>query len=52
MAVNQSSAAEAARKVGMRELVSYFLRLGLMGFGGPVALAGKWRKNSSAIASG
>ena len=44
MAVNESSALDAAPQVGMRELVSYFLRLGLMGFGGPVALVGQMEK--------
>src|SRR5215813_1323220 len=44
MAVNESSALDAAPKVGMRQLVSYFLRLGLMGFGGPVALVGQMEK--------
>jgi Chromate transporter len=31
-------------KCGMRELVVYFLRLGLMGFGGPVALVGQMER--------
>jgi chromate transporter len=44
MALNQSPAVDAAPKVGMRELVVYFLRLGLMGFGGPVALVGQMEK--------
>jgi uncharacterized protein DUF1259/chromate transporter len=44
MAMNDSSAAEAPPKVSMRELVSYFLRLGLMGFGGPVALVEQMEK--------
>jgi len=44
MAVNESSALNAAPKVSMRELVRYFLRLGLMGFGGPVALVGQMEK--------
>src|SRR5262249_53120860 len=44
MAVNESSALNAAPKVGMRELVRYFLRLGLMGFGGPVALVAQMEK--------
>jgi chromate transporter len=34
----------AGPKVGMRELLLYFLRLGLMGFGGPVALVGQMEK--------
>jgi chromate transport protein ChrA len=37
-------AAPAAPNVGIRELVRYFLRLGLMGFGGPVALVGQMEK--------
>src|SRR5881409_2112817 len=32
--------AEASRRVAIRDLVRYFLRLGLLGFGGPVALVG------------
>src|SRR6516164_4994156 len=44
MALNQSPAVDAAPKVGMRELVVYFLRLGFMGFGGPVALVGQMEK--------
>jgi chromate transporter len=44
MAVNESSAAEVTPQVGVRELVVYFLRLGLMGFGGPVALVGQMEK--------
>jgi chromate transporter len=44
MAVNETSAVDAAPKVGIRELVVYFLRLGLMGFGGPVALVGQMER--------
>jgi chromate transporter len=44
MPVDGSSALDATPKVGMRELVVYFLRLGLMGFGGPVALVGQMEK--------
>ena len=44
MTVNESSALDAAPKVGMRELVVYFLRLGFMGFGGPVALVGQMER--------
>ena len=44
MALNQSPAVDAAPKVGMRELVVYFFRLGFMGFGGPVALVGQMEK--------
>src|ERR1700681_3140229 len=36
--------AEAVRKVPIRELTLYFLRLGLMGFGGPVALVGQMER--------
>jgi chromate transporter len=47
MTADRSSALDAvpaASKVGTRELVLYFLRLGLMGFGGPVALVGQMEK--------
>src|SRR5262245_51933262 len=44
MTVNETSALDAAPKVGMRELIVYFLRLGLMGFGGPVALVGQMER--------
>jgi chromate transporter len=44
MAVNESSAVDATPKLSVRELVGYFLRLGLMGFGGPVALVGQMEK--------
>jgi chromate transporter len=44
MAVNDSSAVEAVPNVSIRELVAYFLRLGFMGFGGPVALVGQMEK--------
>jgi chromate transporter len=32
------------RREGLRELVAYFLRLGLLGFGGPVALVGQMER--------
>jgi chromate transporter len=44
MTVNESSALDAAPRVSMRELVVYFLRLGVMGFGGPVALVGQMER--------
>jgi chromate transport protein ChrA len=44
MPVDGSSVRGAKPKLGMRELVVYFLRLGLMGFGGPVALVGQMEK--------
>jgi hypothetical protein len=44
MTVSESSTLDAAPKVGMRESVVYFLRLGLMGFGGPVALVGQMER--------
>jgi chromate transporter len=44
MAINETSALDAAPNVGIRELVKYFLRLGLMGFGGPVALVGQMER--------
>src|SRR5215471_2575814 len=44
MTVNETPALDAAPKVSMRELVVYFLRLGLMGFGGPVALVGQMER--------
>src|SRR5262249_37713747 len=44
MTVDEPSAVDAAPKVGMRELVVYFLRLGLMGFGGPGGLVGQMEK--------
>jgi len=31
----------AAARILIRELVRYYLRLGLLGFGGPVALVGR-----------
>ena len=33
-------------KVPIRDLVRYYLRLGALGFGGPVALVDRWKKNS------
>ena len=44
MAINETSAVDATPKVSIRELVRYFLRLGLMGFGGPVALVGQMER--------
>src|SRR5215467_1925915 len=44
MTVNETTALDAAPKVGMRDLVVYFLRLGLLGFGGPVALVGQMER--------
>ena len=32
------------RRIPIRELVRYFLRLGLLGFGGPVALVGQMER--------
>ena len=34
----------ATRRVSIRDLVRYFLRLGLLGFGGPVALVGQMER--------
>src|SRR6059036_440199 len=36
--------AEASRRVSIRDIVRYFLRLGLLGFGGPVALVGQMER--------
>jgi hypothetical protein len=36
----------------IREIVLYFLRLGTIGFGGPVALVGQMEKELSAIEAG
>src|SRR5947207_5761359 len=36
--------AEASRRVSIRDLVPYYLRLGLLGFGGPVALVGQMER--------
>jgi chromate transport protein ChrA len=33
-----------ARRVPIRDLVRYYLRLGLLGFGGPVALVGQMER--------
>jgi chromate transporter len=38
-------AAAAPPQPGMREVVLYFLRLGLLGFGGPVALVGQMERD-------
>src|SRR5213082_592277 len=35
---------KTTRRVPMRELVKYYLRLGLLGFGGPVALVGQMER--------
>ena len=32
---------KTTQRVPIRELVKYYLRLGLLGFGGPVALVGQ-----------
>src|SRR5262249_61884238 len=34
----------AARRVPIKDLVRYFLRLGLLGFGGPLALVGQMER--------
>jgi chromate transporter len=38
------AAIQTARKIPVRDLVLYFLRLGFMGFGGPVALVGQMER--------
>src|SRR6516165_2056954 len=38
-------AADKLRPVGLWELVLYFLRLGSLGFGGPIALAGYMQRD-------
>ena len=38
------AAESATRRVSIRDLVRYFLRLGLLGFGGPVALVGQMER--------
>jgi len=38
-------AAESSTSVRLRDLVVYFLRLGTLGFGGPIALAGHMQKD-------
>ena len=45
--MNRATAAEsaAAAKSNLREYLLYFLRLGAMGFGGPIALAGHMQKD-------
>src|SRR5258708_33505105 len=35
---------QTAQRVPIRELVRYYLRLGLLGFGGPVALVGQMER--------
>jgi chromate transporter len=44
MTNNETSTLDATPEVSIRELVRYFLRLGLMGFGGPVALVGQMER--------
>jgi chromate transporter len=44
MTINETSTVDATPEVSIRELVGYFLRLGLMGFGGPVALVGQMER--------
>jgi chromate transporter len=44
MTIIETSAPDGSPKVGIRDLINYFLRLGLMGFGGPVALVGQMEK--------
>src|SRR5438270_5790154 len=44
MATPETSAASTPRRRPLREIVSYFLRLGTLGFGGPVALVGLMEK--------
>jgi chromate transporter len=39
------SAEQTADRVPLRDLVLYFLRLGLLGFGGPVALVGQMERS-------
>ena len=38
------AAIQTAHKIPVRDLVLYFLRLGFMGFGGPVALVGQMER--------
>jgi chromate transporter len=40
----QGSTNESIVRSGMREFLSYFLKLGALGFGGPIALAGHMQK--------
>src|SRR5205085_1525715 len=44
-ATPQSSEAQALVPCSMRELLLYFLRLGTLGFGGPIALAGAMERD-------
>jgi chromate transporter len=39
-----AATAQTGRKVPVRDLILYFLRLGFMGFGGPVALVGQMER--------
>ena len=43
--VQQETAPESRTPFGLRDLVAYFLRLGTLGFGGPIALAGYMQKD-------
>jgi chromate transport protein ChrA len=47
MARNESSVLYATPIVGMSELVVYFLRLGYMGFGGPIARVARHRHRAN-----
>ena len=46
-----ASPSEGSRE-RIKEVVSYFLRLGPLGFGGPVALVGQMDVNSQTSAAG
>src|SRR5215470_8119008 len=41
----ETEAQETVRGFEMRELIAYFLRLGTLGFGGPIALVGYMQKD-------
>jgi len=45
IAANDSTGANALAPCSLRELTAYFLRLGTLGFGGPIALAGYMQKD-------